>query len=130
MEFKINKTYDFSTLSSVILGTNYKNMRVKAFYNAEVASRSMDIQTLHKNMMAMVPGLPDNVNDLTYIVFVNMEDKEITIPYEYINTTSIKETTVTNIQINVYQVNDTDAALLRKYLSELGYTNFTVTLTN
>lgn len=127
MLFEIKKTYNFSTLAPTILGGNYTNMKVKAILTSENAVKYADITSIHTTIKPIIKNLPDNVSELTYILFENLDKETSIFPIEYLETDSITEVSVLNIRIDIPNASMDDLNILKTRLKELGYVNFTIT---
>ena len=85
------------------------------------AVKYADILTLHNKISSLIPSVPRNVKDLTYILFENSDGKHVLMAYEYIEVSSITEVQSINIVIKISNASTSDIAILRKALTELGY---------
>lgn len=128
MKFELKKSYNFSTLAPTLLGNNYSNMKVIAILTADNAIEYRDVATLHAQVKSAITGLPDSITDLSYILFKNnITSEKLVLPLEYIEDSSIVETTTLNIRIEVRNCTVDDVGTLRTRLEELGYTDFKIT---
>ena len=128
MKFELKKSYNFSTLAPTLLGNNYTNMKVIAILTADNAIEYRDIATLHAQVKSTITGLPDSTTDLSYILFKNnITSEQLVLPLEYIEDSSIVETTTLNIRIEVRNCTIDDVGTLRTRLEELGYSDFNIT---
>ena len=125
--FELNKIYNFNTLAPAVLGTSFTNMKVKGIMSASEAMKNRDIYTLHNNLLTTITGLPTNVNDLTFILFTNLDGVDTMLALEYIDTFTVVLVSTTNIRIDVLNTTTNDVSILRTRLLELGYTNINIT---
>lgn len=126
--FKINKNYNFTTLSPEILGGSYIGMKVKMIMSAEEAVKFRDIHTLHQTLLTVIDGLPEDINDCTFLLFEpadNSKSKQV-IASEYIDIFSISEVSTQNLRIEIFDVNTNTLGIIRTRLSELGIKNFKI----
>lgn len=121
MNFSIKKIYNFDTLAPTILNNHYKNMKVIGIVDSTEAVKYADILTLHNKISSIIPSIPKNVKDLTYILFENTDGKHVLMAYEYIELSSITEVKSINIVIKISNALTSDVAIIRKALTELGY---------
>lgn len=128
MLFEIKKTYNFSTLAPTLLGSDYTNLKVKAILTSEAAVKYSDIVSTHQTVKSTIKNLPDNVSDLTYILFENSDKTTMILPVEYIETDSVVEVSSINIRIDIPNVTVDDVNILKTRLKELGYLDFKVSL--
>ena len=128
MKFELKKSYNFSTLAPTLLGNNYTNMKVIAILTADNAIEYRDIATLQAQVKSTITGLPDSTTDLSYILFKNnITSEKLVLPLEYIEDSSIVETTTLNIRIEVRNCTIDDVGTLRTRLEELGYADGNIT---
>lgn len=128
MLFEIKKTYNFSTLAPTLLGSDYTNLKVKAILTSEAAVKYSDIVSTHQTVKSIIKNLPDNVSDLTYILFENSDKTTLILPVEYIEADSIVEVSSINIRIDIPNVTVDDVNIIKTRLKELGYLDFKVSL--
>ena len=121
MNFSIKKIYNFDTLAPGILNNHYKNMKVIGIIYSTEAGKYADILTLHNKICTLIPSVPKNVKDLTYILFENSDGKHVLMAYEYIEVSSIIEVRSINLVIKINNASTSDITILRKALTELGY---------
>lgn len=121
MNFNIKKTYNFDTLAPTILNNHYKNMKVISIMDSTEAFKYSDILTLHSKILNIIPSIPKNVKDLTYILFENIDNKNILLAYEYIELNSIVEVKTIGLTIKINDALTSDISIIRKALTELGY---------
>ena len=125
--FNLHKVYNFNTLAPAVLGTSFTNMKVKGIMSATEAMKYRDIYTLHNNLVNVITGLPQNVNDLTFILLTNIDGVDTVLALEYVDSTTIVLVTSTNIRIDINNTTTADLGILRTRLLELGYTNINIT---
>ena len=128
MLFEIKKTYNFSTLAPTLLGSDYTNLKVKAILTSEAAVKYSDIVSTHQTVKSTIKNLPDNVSDLTFILFENSDKTTMILPVEYIETDSVVEVSSINVRIDIPNVTVDDVNILKTRLKELGYLDFKVSL--
>jgi len=124
--FELNKVYNFNTLAPNILGASFTNMKVKGIMTATEAMKYRDIYTLHNNLLTTISGLPTNINDLTFVLFSNLDGTDLVLANEYIDTFTVVVVNTTNIRIDVLNTTTNDISILRTRLLELGYSNINI----
>lgn len=124
--FELNKTYNYSTIAPILIGSDYKAQKVKAIFTAQEAIKYRDITTLHETMKTAVPTLPTSINDCTYILFQTDDNETHILALEYIDTFSIELVETINIRIDIPDANINTMSLLRTRLKELGVDNFNI----
>lgn len=127
MDFKLKHTYNFNTLAPSILGEKYTLMKVKAILDASEAVKYTDISTLHTTLKPIITGLPEHVNDLTFVLFQNSDGEESVYAMEYIDSTTLEEVTAVNVRVEVMDITTSDLNIIKTKLLELGYANITLT---
>ena len=137
MMLSINRRYTFNTLAPSILGATYENVKVVGILSLDSALKVYDVVTQYRTLQSVIPGLPDDPNVCTYIVFEKLaltdEDtpsntEHVVLAYEYIDTNTIKEINRVNLRIDIYDVTTEDLAIVSSRLKELGYANFKPTI--
>ena len=126
MEFSLNKIYNFSTLMPSVLGTSFKSMKVKGVLTSQEAVKYRDIATLHATVLPMLSGLAKRIEQLSYILFENIDGEQLLLAYEYIDISSIVEVKTINIRVDIFDTNTEDINILRTRLVELGYKNIDI----
>lgn len=126
VEFKIKGIYNFSTKASAILGNQFTNMRVKGIIDFEEAVKYRDVATLHATVKPSIPGIVDDVKDLTFVLFETIDGDDLLLAKEYINAESIVQVQTVNIRAEVTNVTTEDLNIIKTKLTELGYPNVVV----
>lgn len=125
--FKLNKTYKFTTLVPAILGETYTNMKVKAILTASEAVKYRDIITLHNQLKTKITALPTSVDDYSgFILFENSSGEVVLLADEYIDTYSVVEIKSITINLTVFDCDSTDINIIRTAMLELGYTKMAI----
>ena len=122
---QLGKTYNFKTLSPVILGSEYKNQKVIGIFNSTEAMKYGDIQTTYALVSKQISTLP-KINDLTFILFESLDQEKTILALEYLDVNTIVEVTTFNLNIIVNNASTEDTSIITNMLKELGYTNFTI----
>ena len=122
---QLGKTYNFKTLSPVILGSEYKNQKVIGIFNSTEAMKYGDIQTTYALVSKQISTLP-KINDLTFVLFESLDQDKTILALEYLDVNTIVEVTTFNLNIVVNNASTEDTSIIINMLKELGYTNFTI----
>lgn len=122
---QLGKTYNFKTLSPVILGSEYKNQKVIGIFNSTEAMKYGDIQTTYALVSKQISTLP-KINDLTFVLFESLDQDKTILALEYLDVNTIVEVTTFNLNIVVNNASTEDTSIITNMLKELGYTNFTI----
>ena len=80
---QLGKTYNFKTLSPVILGSEYKNQKVIGIFNSTEAMKYGDIQTTYALVSKQISTLP-KINDLTFVLFESLDQDKTILALEYL----------------------------------------------
>lgn len=127
MDFKLKHTYNFNTLAPAILGEKFSMMKVKAIVTADEAVKYSDIYTTFTTLKTEISNLPDNITDLTFILFTNEDGDKSVYALEYINPDTVVEVEGVNIRVEVRGVTSDDLITIKTKLIELGYTSIDIT---
>ena len=122
---QLGKTYNFKTLSPVILGSEYKNQKVIGIFNSTEAMKYGDIQTTYALVSKQISTLP-KINDLTFVLFESLDHDKTILALEYLDVNTIVEVTTFNLNIVVNNASTEDTSIITNMLKELGYTNFKI----
>ena len=129
MPFSLKKLYNFNTLAGVMLGQSYQSMKVVSIMDSKQAIQHADILTIYNNVKTVISNLPSSVDDLTYILFENTDKEKVLLALEYIEISSVVEVETIDIVMKVYDVTTEDLSIIRKAVSELGYSNIGLSVT-
>lgn len=124
--FELKKTYTFNTLAPAVLGEKYQVMRVRSIMDYDNALLKKDVTTEFQTLKPLIPSLPDNVRDLTFILFEDINGSDILFALEYINATTIKEVSAIDIRVEIRGVSSEDLSIIKTKLTEMGYSNLSV----
>ena len=126
MNVQLNKRYNFITIAPAILGASFTNMKAISIMTYKEALKKADITTTHKQVEKSLPQ-ELRVTDLTYVLFEDMNGKELVMPLEYIVKDSLVPVTTLTILVELPDRNTEDIATLSLALTELGFFNAKIT---
>ena len=126
MNVQLNKRYNFITIAPAILGASFTNMKAISIMTYKEALKKADITTTHKQVEKSLPQ-ELRVTDLTYVLFENMNGKELVMPLEYMVKDSLVPVTTLTILVELPDRNTEDIATLSLALTELGFFNAKIT---
>ena len=126
MNVQLNKRYNFITIAPAILGASFTNMKAISIMTYKEALKKADITTTHKQVEKSLPQ-ELRVTDLTYILFEDMNGKELVMPLEYMVKDSLVQVTTLTILVELPDRNTEDIATLSLALTELGFFNAKIT---
>lgn len=125
-DFALRKTYNFITLAPTILGERYNLMKVKSIMDYSEAKTYNDIVTEFETLKPIITTLPDNVMDLTFILFEDVNKDTKLMALEYINLDTVQEVKAIDIRVEILGVSTEDISIVKNRLLELGYDNIKV----
>lgn len=126
MNVQLNKRYNFITIAPAILGASFTNMKAISIMTYKEALKKADITTTHKQVEKSLPQ-ELRVTDLTYVLFEDMNGKELVMPLEYMVKDSLVSVTTLTILVELPDRNTEDIATLSLALTELGFFNAKIT---
>lgn len=126
MNIQLNKRYNFITIAPAILGASFTNMKAISIMTYKEALKKADITTTHKQVEKSLPQ-ELRVTDLTYVLFEDMNGKELVMPLEYMVKDSLVPVTTLTILVELPDRNTEDIATLSLALTELGFFNAKIT---
>nr|DAM88325.1 MAG TPA: hypothetical protein [Caudoviricetes sp.]DAO50743.1 MAG TPA: hypothetical protein [Caudoviricetes sp.] len=126
MNVQLNKRYNFITIAPAILGASFTNMKAISIMTYKEALKKADITTTHKQVEKSLPQ-ELRVTDLTYVLFEDMNGKELVMPLEYMVKDSLVPVTTLTILVELPDRNTEDIATLSLALTELGFFNAKIT---
>lgn len=126
MNVQLNKRYNFITIAPAILGASFTNMKAISIMTYKEALKKVDITTTHKQVEKSLPQ-ELRVTDLTYVLFEDMNGKELVMPLEYMVKDSLVPVTTLTILVELPDRNTEDIATLSLALTELGFFNAKIT---
>ena len=126
MNVQLNKRYNFITIAPAILGASFTNMKAISIMTYKEARKKADITTTHKQVEKSLPQ-ELKVTDLTYVLFEDMNGKELVMPLEYMVKDSLVPVTTLTILVELPDRNTEDIATLSLALTELGFFNAKIT---
>jgi len=127
MAFELDKVYNFTSLAPALLGGSYTNLKVAGILKAKQAKEYRDIYTLHEQLIGVIPTLPNNINDLTYILFTTPTGEYVVLANEYIDQFTVVVVTTINVKVEIPDTTTNMLAIIRTRLTELGIVNFNIT---
>ena len=126
MNVQLNKRYNFITIAPAILGASFTNMKAISIMTYKEALKKADITTTHKQVEKSLPQ-ELRVTDLTYVLFEDMNGKELVMALEYMVKDSLVPVTTLTILVELPDRNTEDIATLSLALTELGFFNAKIT---
>lgn len=122
---QLGKSYNFKTLSPVILGSEYKNQKVIGIFNSSEAMKYGDIQTTYSLISKEISTLP-KINDLMFVLFESLDQDKTILALEYLDINTIVEVTTFDLNITIKNASTEDTTIITNVLKELGYNDFKI----
>jgi len=127
MEFKVGKRYNLSTISPIILGENYNNVKVVAErVNFDFAIKYLDVYSITKNIESThnIQLLDPKITG--YIIFKNDDDEEIVLAEDWILESSVVEINQIDAILTIKDINTEDLNIIVNAIKALNYKNIEV----
>lgn len=120
--FNIGDTISFSVYPAVILGNNFKNLKVEGVVPARLAVASgFDVYGMHANVYPTLPtNSPNSADKYNYVLLRNVNDELICVGEVWINQSTIVRTTTTNLEVTILGAGAAHIALVREALQAQG----------
>lgn len=129
MSFQIGLTYNFDVYPVVLLGNNFKNVKVLAIMDRDSANTIGDTQAMHVNVYPYLPsGTPNNPASYNWIK-VRLASGQISVlGVPWINPESIVQVESRTAKVTIEDISADDLQGIRNALVTNGYTNIKVEL--
>lgn len=124
--FELRKTYNFNTKAPAILGEQYTLMKVLSILDYSQGLKYKDIVTEYEILRPIITALPDNVKDLTFILFEDINKEQHLYALEYIEPTTIIEVKAIDVRVDILGISTDDINIIKAKLQDLGYNNVTI----
>lgn len=128
--FNLGDTISFQVYPSLVLGNNFKNLKVESVVSAEVAiSQGFDVYALHANVFSTLPvNTPNAANRYSYLLLRNVNNEMVCVGMPWINQSTIVASQTTNLEIMVLGAGADKIQLVREALVAQGLTVGTITV--
>ncbi len=126
VELIIGRKYNFTTKYPDKLGGKFKNMQLEAVnMSSKLAVNYGDIHVIHQRIKSSAgefdPVKKLTVDNMTWMVFSDLSSgKNTLLALEYIDTSSL-DISGDSYKFMVSDISPTDIGVIKKALSELGY---------
>lgn len=120
--FALKGLYNFNTYAPISLGAVFRRCRVVGLLDYEAAVKYANVDLIQRQVFSdLPPGTPDRPTKYTYVLFAKEDNTKFVLAYPWIIENSIVEVTMTNLQVTVYGVDDSDIGRIRDSLNVMGY---------
>jgi len=120
--FEINKVYNFDTVSPVVLGLSYKNMKViGANINYRVAVNYTDIYTTREKIIQETKLTLLDPKDVSYVMLENEYNEILVLSLDWVVPSSIVVVTSINANIKLTNISNSDLTIINNAILALGY---------
>ena len=127
MNLTIGKTYTFSTISPVFLGSKIVNAKLKSIADADTARKFAPIDQTWAQVYPSLPlGTVNDANIVTFYLFETLNKSTVVMAAPWIVEDSVELITATTITATLSSASLSDVEKLRLALVASGFTNFTL----
>jgi len=127
MVFTPNKIYKFMTLAPTVLGGSFTMMKAEGIISAKLAIKNgADIHDINNKLTAIIPGLPENANDNTYVLFENEDKETVIFALEWLDLNTVEVVESINIRLDLPNCDTSDLDIIRNAILELGYNDIKI----
>lgn len=122
--FNIGDHISFSVYPSLLLGNNFKNLKVESVVDSEVAvAMGFDVYAQHANVYpTLPPASPNSPTKYSFLLLRTVSNERICIGMPWIDSTTITKVSTTNLQIVVTGAGADKIELVRTALIAQGLT--------
>ena len=125
--FKIKQLYSFEVYPSALLGQDFKGLQLSAIISFDMARVYEDVTAIHKTAYAnLPPGTNANPEYLTYLLFKTVTGDQRIIAQEWIDLSSVIESSDRVITATIPNSSIEDVHRLRSALSQEGFRDFNI----
>lgn len=122
MTFQINKVYNFVTHAPSLFSDNFKKVKVIAIGGYDVAMKYTDVNIVQRQIYPYLPpGTPDDVKQYTYVILKSTSGITHVLAMAWIEESSIEEISSINIEVKVFDIDNTDEEKIIALLNSMGY---------
>ncbi len=120
--FNIGDHISFAVYPALLLGNNFKNLKVESVVSAEVAvAMGFDVYAQHANVQPTLPvGSPNSPTKYSFLLLRAVSNELICIGMPWINVSTITKVSTTNLQITVLGAGADKIELVRTALIAQG----------
>ncbi len=123
----INGTYNFETYAPVWLGAKFKNAKLTAIMDYNLAVKFFNPSSHQANVYPSLPiGTPRDHTKYTYYHFRTQNGTEAVFAKEWINMSSVELVTGNTIQVTIFQTTNQDIKNIRELLVSAGYNSISL----
>ena len=125
--FRLNKSYNFTTLAPSVLGGNFKLMKVLSI-SAAADLKGIDVDAIQKTIEPLIIGGLPKVADQTFVKFVSTDGREVILSESWIDSASVVEVTSPVITIVITGESSDIVKTLEDDLNMKGIKQFTISV--
>lgn len=123
--FTVKNRYNFTTLASSILGSNYKNMKVVSIMSGSEAVKYRNVQNVNASVVNIIDGLSTDINDLTFVLFEG-DGVTVVLAQEWIDESSIEEVSTVTLRVTINTTSGEEASIVSNLLRGAGLTDYKI----
>lgn len=122
-QFPLSKQVSFEVYPSLILGNNFKNVKVMGIVDADTARMlGLDAPAMHANVYPTLPaGAVDAYDEYLYVRVKHGNGQQSILGLPWIKTSSVAVLDYTNLIVRVGNVNPGDAEKVIQALAANGF---------
>lgn len=121
-DIRPGQRFSFDVYPSMMLGNNFKNVKMIGIFDATMARSFADIDSLHANVYpTLPPGSPDNPNDYSYMRVQHIGGEYTLLGIPYIKPDSVKISGSQRIILTFENKNEEDLQNINLALSAVGH---------
>jgi hypothetical protein len=122
-QFPLSKQVSFEVYPSLILGNNFKNVKVMGIVDADTARMlGLDAPAMHANVYPTLPqGSVDAYDEYLYVRVKHSNGQQSILGLPWIKTSSVQVLDYTNVMVRVGNVNPGEAEKILEALAANGF---------
>jgi len=128
MKFELYKTYDITPYVPEVLGPKLIAVKVDGIMPYDQAKKlsNVNLYDLHNELLGKIDMLPENIRELTYILFKDASGRELILAQEYIDLFELSETELTDLIVRIRNTSTNMKQVINLRLLELGFKDFDI----
>ena len=127
LSLSIGKTYSFSTVSPVFLGSKIVNAKLKSIADAETARKFAPIDQVWAQVYPTLPtGTINDVNAAVFYIFEALNKTTVVMAAPWIVEDSLTLIEATTITVTLSNASLSDVEKVRLALTATGFSNFAI----
>lgn len=122
MNFRLYRKYNYITHAPSLFIDNGRQNKVIGILDYETAKQYSNVDVIQRQIYPhLPPGTPDKTADYTYVLFQAPSGIKYVLAYPWIVENSIQEVAGVDLNVMVYDVDDTAVGKITDVMNSLGY---------